>query len=257
MRIKAFLAVVGTALVASPAHALMVAGWDMSQWAGDGTLISNGTTFAFENTLSANYSDLDAVGLAGLGPDSAAYGTLYFDGSNGSDTQDPFASDFLPTQFAPAGSSLSSNPAPGIASFNQLLTLLSEGQDFATDLSMVANGALSVVFQASVLGGTDWALALATQGSAATTLDVEVSDDGSSYGLVTSLAITPNDDLQMVDLSGIGATDDVFVRLTFSGVPTYIDNVSLSANIAVPEPSTLAMAFSGLVGLGLIGRRRR
>src|SRR5258706_9280827 len=77
-----------SALLAGPGQAVVTvaAGWDFSQYQGAGSLAP------FSNTLPANYSDSDPTFNAGNG--SAAFGTLYFDGSNGSSNT---VTDFLPT----------------------------------------------------------------------------------------------------------------------------------------------------------------
>jgi hypothetical protein len=65
----------------SSAQASLVARWDFSQYAGDGFMSIDGGS-SFTNTLSANYSDLDPT--FGAGFESAAFGTMYVDGSFGS-----------------------------------------------------------------------------------------------------------------------------------------------------------------------------
>ena len=82
--IAALIAV--SALAAGSAGAATVAGWDFSQYRGDGRLTP------FTDTLPANYSELDPTFNAGSG--AAAIGTLYFDGSFGSSST---VTDFLPT----------------------------------------------------------------------------------------------------------------------------------------------------------------
>jgi len=61
------------ALVAGPsaAQSSLVAGWDFSQYAGDGFMSIDGGS-SFTNTLPANYSDLDPT--FGAGFDSSAFG---------------------------------------------------------------------------------------------------------------------------------------------------------------------------------------
>src|SRR5262245_53360967 len=78
-----------SALVAGSALAAqgnIIAGWDFSQYSGTGSLSP------LTNTLPANYSDLDSSFNAGSG--SAAFGALYFDGTDGSSHP---VTDFLPT----------------------------------------------------------------------------------------------------------------------------------------------------------------
>ena len=68
------------AFVSAPAQATMVAGWDFSQYLSDSQLSVDGATYT--DTLSANYSNLDPT--FGAGAESAAFGTMYIDGSFGS-----------------------------------------------------------------------------------------------------------------------------------------------------------------------------
>ena len=77
MKLRAITPLVAaSALLAGSAQAVVTvaAGWDFSQYGGTGSLSP------LSNTLSANYSDFDPSFNAGSG--SAAFGTLYFNGSN-------------------------------------------------------------------------------------------------------------------------------------------------------------------------------
>ena len=65
----------------SSAQASLVAGWDFSQYAGDGFMSIDGGG-SFTNTLPANYSDLDPT--FGAGFESGAFGTMFADGQFGS-----------------------------------------------------------------------------------------------------------------------------------------------------------------------------
>src|SRR5262245_6386669 len=114
----ASLAALAAAVFATgSARAALVAGWDFSQFLAPGALTIDGANGA--NTLAANYSALDPTGNAGA--ESAAYGTLFFDGTNGSTFVDPFGAG---PQFIPNDGSLVSNlnaPTPNpFDSFNVL-----------------------------------------------------------------------------------------------------------------------------------------
>ena len=74
-----------SASMASSSQAFLAAGWDFSQYAGDGLLSLDFVTFT--TTLSANYSDLDPT--FGAGAESAAFGTFYLNGSFGSSSITP------------------------------------------------------------------------------------------------------------------------------------------------------------------------
>src|SRR5262245_36101760 len=88
-------------LSVGPAHAISIAGWDFSQYLGAGFLTTDGSTGA--DTLTANYSALDP---SGAGPESAAYGTMFINGSFGSTAVDPFGAT---PQILPVAGSLLSN----------------------------------------------------------------------------------------------------------------------------------------------------
>ena len=76
MRAKLLIGLIASAFLAAPAGASGIAGWDFSQYFGDGILSTDGTTFT--NTLPANYSNLDPSFNAGAG--SAAFGTMFMNG---------------------------------------------------------------------------------------------------------------------------------------------------------------------------------
>jgi hypothetical protein len=104
------LSIAVSASIAGSAQAYLVAGWDFSQYFNDGLLSIDGATY--QNTLSANYSDLDPT--FGAGAESAAFGTLYFNGSFGSTSVSPTGN--LTEEFLPTAGSLTSNlDAGGIA----------------------------------------------------------------------------------------------------------------------------------------------
>jgi hypothetical protein len=141
----------------------IVAGWDFSQYSGTGSLSP------LTNALPANYSDLDPTFNAGSG--SAARGTLYFDGSNGSSNT---LTDFLPTagvmncERRPVGVNQPLKPRgcavpnvdgpvrsnkkepwarPGKTSFDAFSVLRSEGQQHQNALAMRATNNVSAVFK--------------------------------------------------------------------------------------------------------------
>ena len=156
-------------LSAGSAHAAaVVAGWDFSQYRG-----SNSLDPVASSTLSANYSDSDPTFNAGSG--SAAFGTLYFNGSNGSSST---STAFLPTvgtmncERRPTGGLLqpvgcqapnvngpirSNKNEPwtqaGDPSFDAFSVLRAEGQQYQNALAMAANDNVSVVFKGDMGGG--------------------------------------------------------------------------------------------------------
>src|SRR5262245_55776567 len=95
-------------LIAGSANASMVAGWDFSQYLAPGALTIDGATGT--NVLSANYSNLDPT--AGAGAESAAFGTMFINGSFGSTNVDPTSA--TPPFWPNDGSLVSNLNAPGI-----------------------------------------------------------------------------------------------------------------------------------------------
>ena len=264
MRIAAFASLAATALLAAPAQALVVAGWDFSQYLGDSLLTLDGANGA--NTLSANYSNLDPT--FNTGAESANFGTMFIDGQYGSTNVDPFVNpQFVPTAGSAGGAgSLVSNltapvQAPGDNEFDNHSILALEGQLFTNYLGMTALAPATVVFQAD-LGvvpqfGEAWQLTFGGQTFSGTSvLGIEYSLDGTSYSSLGTVLLDTNDKPFAVDLFA-GGSDTMFVRLSFTnanGQPI-IDNLALEATV-VPEPGTLLLVGSGLVGLVGFGRRR-
>ena len=225
------------------AQASLVAGWDFSQYAGDGFMsIDGGSTFT--STLSANYSDLDPT--FGAGFESAAFGTMYVDGSFGST---PVAAGSGSEQFLPSaavGGSLVSNiDAPSLVDFDAFSVLQSEGQLSAESLAMIAPSAASVVFEADLTGasrtGSNWLLTFGGRTfSGSSSVAVEFSNDGTTFTSFGSANLTTVDALFTIPL-GTASSDLAYVRLTFAPVGAdqpLIDNVALSADLSTPTTTT-------------------
>jgi hypothetical protein len=251
------------ASVGSAANATMIAGWDFSQYFDVGTLSTDGATFT--DTLGANYSDLDPT--FGAGFESAAFGTMYMNGTNGSDDVGPLLGSglepFVPTQ-ATGGSLASNLIAPGgVSDFDSLDVLLSEAQTFANAQAMLASSAVSVVFEADLTGvpemGSDWSISFGARTfSGVSSIGIEFSIDGVTFLPFGSVNLTTVDTPVNVVL-GAAQSDQAYVRLTFdpSGAnQPIIDNVAISATLALPEPSTALLGSLGLIGLAIAGRRR-
>jgi hypothetical protein len=262
-QLLAIAAALGAITLGGSARATMVAGWDFSQYLGDGTyVVDDGSLFEFVDTLGANYSSLLPNGL---GPAAGAYGTLYVGGQFGSTDQQvgSGAETFLPS-FSPPGGSLGSNlTAPVVDGFlnpfDTWTNLQLEGQVNAVALAMTALGSSSAVFAATPgQGGTDWLITFgARTQSGASTLGIEFSTDGSSYAPIQQIALSAVDTAYSMTLPA-GLTPTAFVRFVFdvdgASAPV-IDNVAISATL-VPEPGTIFLLVSGIVGLFVHGRHR-
>ena len=245
------------AFVPAPAQATMVAGWDFSQYLGDGLLSVDGATYT--DTLSANYSNLDPT--FGAGAESTPFGTLFLNGSFGS-TNVGAGSGVEP--FVPTAGSLNSNiDAPGPIPFDSYTVLIDEGQTFANLQGMTARGASSAVFKADLniqpLNGSDWTLSFGGKTFEGTSsVGIEFSIDGVTYAPFGSVNLDTNDKPFSVNL-GSALSHEAFVRLTFdpaNGQPI-IDNLAIGATLsAIPEPGTALLLVSGLTGLHVFGRRR-
>jgi hypothetical protein len=250
-------------LAAAPARAELVAGWDFSQYLGDGTLvIDDGSLFQFVDTLSANYSNLDPTFNAGA--ESALFGTMYIDGQFGS-TAVPAgtagAEQILPGFHAPTGSLASNLDAPvqaiGDHSFDSLQILQFEGQVNANALAMAALADANVVFEADrgTPGIGNWILSLGARTQTGTaSLAVEASPTGAGYTSAGSAQLTTTDTRYEFDLGPVAGAK-TFVRLRFGvTAPDYalFDNVAIS----VPEPGAAAGAMGAALALAFCARRR-
>src|SRR5262245_26992020 len=228
---------------ASFAQASLVAGWDFSQYAGDGFMSIDGGG-SFTNTLSANYSDLDPT--FGAGFESAAFGTMFADGQFGSTAVSAGSGteEFVPS--AAVGGSLASNlEAPALLDFDAFSVLSSEGQVSTESLAMLAPAAASVVFEADLSGagqtGTNWSLSLGARTTSGTSsVGVEFSSDGDAFTSAGTLNVTAVDSLFTVSLAA-ASSNHAFVRLSFapSGVDQpLIDNLAISAELSSTTTTT-------------------
>lgn len=255
---KRFLvaSIAGAALLASPAHAALVAGWDFSQYVADGFLSVDGATTT--NTLTANNSTLDP---SGGGIESAAFGIMFADGQFGSTAATPN------TQLSPTAGSLVSNLNGAAAQAGQFdVDFSSEGGQLVTNyVSLTAASPLSLVFKADLTSvpefGQNWSLAFGGQTFEGTsTVSVLFSLDGQNYAPVGQAQLNTNDLPFSFQLPAAGA-DEVYVKLDlggFSGLngQPKIDNLGIYADLAIPEPGTVMLLLSGLAGLAAVGRRR-
>ncbi len=275
------------ALLAVPAQAEVIAGWDFSQYARPAAL----TPFA--NTLPANYSSLDPTGNAGI--ESASLGTLHFDGSFGSSST---LTDFLPTPGSknclrgtdpPRGCANGNADGPvrsnrkepwgrGETAFGAGAhsVLRAEGQAFQNLLGMSASNTLSVVFAVDLtllgMDASNWSVSFGGRTASGggpgggeqscdppgctSTVGVDFSLDGSTYVPFGSANLTAEDERFEVALPAV-PTDTAFVRLNLdagSGTPI-IDNVAVNG-LPLPEPGVTLQLLAGLVGLLALNRFR-
>lgn len=279
----AVIAVFAAALsVAGSAQAAFIAGWDFSQYAAAGSVQvseDSGTGDPiFSDTLKSNYSDFDST--FGAGGDSQPFGTLYFNGANGSTNVDETA--LIPVFRSTTGSLTNnvtlpgSNEVPvGDVNFNASSGVLQvgagnyqagAGQDYNEALSMISSSVVNAVFEAnlSALGplnvGDNWSISFAGRVNSGTSnVTIEFSSDGITYSPLTSALFDTTDTLftrSVVANTG----DNGFFRLGFSGSGTVlprIDNVTISADVSqIPEPGTALLLLLGLTGLGVASRRR-
>ncbi len=261
--LKTTLIVMASSLLALTAQAENVAGWDFSQYRVDGHRTINGTTTI--NTLSANYSDFDPTNNAGT--ESATYGTMYVDGSNGSSS--------VTTEIQPKAIDLRANldrdtPVAGTNGFNSFSILQGEGQANKERTGLIATAAADVVFEADMTttgqAGTGWSVSFAGKtlrdpvcvaaGSCDSDVTVSFAPACGAYGAGTVVNMDDQEDKYTVALDP-GTHTQGCVRLsmaTTDGHPV-IDNVAVNV-AAVPEPGVLLqLAAGGALLAGLVRRR--
>lgn len=242
--------------IGGSANAAMIAGWDFSQYFGDGLLSLDGETLT--DTLPANYSNFDPT--FGAGAESAAYGTMYLNGQFGS-TPTPldFTDPVVPS--VALNGSLSSNinaPAPPVP-FDTFNVLTAEGQLFANLQALQANAPAAIVFEANPPQlGENWSITFGGRTFAGTSsITVEFSSNGSAYlSIGTANLNTVDTPFSFAAPGALG--DRGYFRLTFAPVginQPFIDNLSINATPVIPEPGTALLLLAGLVGLAKAGKR--
>jgi hypothetical protein len=267
MRTRTLIASIASMVVclAGSAQAETIAGWDFSQYMGDGSFVKD-LSLVPSNTLEANYSNRAAA--PGAGPPAAAFGTAYFDGSNGSTSVNPSALSpaLVPTAALRNGSLHSNLRAPGAvkgyADFDSKTGVKGAGQPLFNRLSMTATAGVDAVFKAD-LGAAPpslhhWEVSLGGRTfDGSSSVDVEFSPDGITYSPMTTFNLTTTDTRFSAPLVGaVGSTAFVRLGLDPSGGQPVIDNVAV---VLLPEPSGTVQAATGLSALALFYciRRRR
>lgn len=240
----------------------LIAGWDFSQYQGDGFLSIDGV--GFTDTLDANYSSLDPTFGAGI--ESAAFGTMYMDGSFGSTAvpvgtgTEAFTVTQQPGQL-PTSNCAALNPCENFG------VLQSEGgQLFVQSNSMLVTNAVSVVFQADLSSveqtRDSWRLSFGAKTfsgieSGNAQVSIDFSTDGSSYANVANLEITPADTQFIVSLGDV-ESETAFARFNFSAPEGIFQPLLDNVAIEVPEPiAALSGATAVSVLAGLAAARRR
>lgn len=255
------LAVLGCATVSLSGQ--MAAGWDFSQFTiggfnSIGDTLDTGGDFSQAGALSANYTEF-LGGLAAQGPNAAPFGTLYYDGTNGStdagplditggDTIAPLAGTIA------AGQNQADPPFDSTAAGN---TLIANGQDIYTEylLQVTADNSLVLDVNAgSSTGPWEFTFAFQAPSDNAGTLTIDYNDGtgfqtlaGASFTVGTTAAA------ETVLIPGLDGLSSGQIRLNVDVVgadPVYLDNFGV-----VPEPSTYALAL-GVIALVLMIRRR-
>ena len=263
MRIAALA--VSSASLAGTASAELIAGWDFSQYAVDGSLDAGSGNV---DTLPANYSSLDSsYGAGGTAPgDAADFGTLFMDGSLGSSDVDETAASPGPEVVAHANDTKANRLAPldmsttgafPVNAFDAFNVLIGEGQAHQSRVGLTARSSVDLVFQADqgAVSNKTWELSFAGYAldpSGPVNVGVEVAPSCGAYSLVATVALTADEQAFAMPLVNV-TDDDVCVRLsldTSAGQPV-IDNV------AVPEPGFASMLVAGVVALLGLERRRR
>lgn len=241
-----------------------IAAWDFSQLAAGfgGFGIDNGVSAAGE--ISANYSDFDPT--SGVGLESAAFGTAFFDGTFGSSDVTPAgAFGFGPWQVD--GNGVSANESGfGL----EVISEFEGAQLGAGPQGIFANDPFTVTafeFDLSSINSTadNLAVEFAFQDlnsvDAGSIIEVFFSEDGSSFSSFGSVTTTGAAQAATLSLDpSISASTGVFqFQVTNTSGFASIDNVEILGDVSVvPEPSTYAAIFGGLaLGLAILRRRLR
>lgn len=242
------------ALVSSVSAQSLVAGWDFSQSPAAGAFL-NADADALIQSVPANYTD-GAADFSG----AASKGTMYWDGTNGSDnivTTAPGVGLFPNT-----GTDIVDNVGGVLLGSGANLSLLSQqGQTHTNSMGMDLNDIGSSTFTIAVSADTvssDWEVVFSSflTGDTGATINVAWSDDGSNFVGSQAVAIAATEDQYVVDFSGAGSHQDIWFSFDiagYTGSQFAFDSLGATAT-PIPEPAALGGLF-GLAAL-LIARRR-
>ncbi|MCI0633038.1 MAG: hypothetical protein L0206_03860 [Actinobacteria bacterium] len=246
---------------AAPTPVQLVAGWDLSQYRADDTLDSGAGP---ADTLPANYSSHDAT--AGAGAGSAAFGTLFMDGSFGS--TNVTEAGVSPEVVAHAHETEANREAPVDArgantfpwsAFDSFRVLASEGQVNQERTGITARAPVDVVFRADrgAAATGQWKLSLAgfaLDPTGPVTVPVEFAPSCGAYSSAGSLSLNGTEQTFSLNVGAAALTDDdVCVRLGLD--PT--NGQPVIDNVALPEAGLASMLAAGALLVAGLERRRR
>jgi hypothetical protein len=137
------------------------------------------------------------------------------------------------------GNFIASDPVYQSGSLSQTISGLTVNAP--TTVSFYWGVAQQTTFVGSVSGGWDVTLGGATQD----TISVGIPQQGFSGWLTSTMTFVPTSASELLTFVAVGSGAPVFLLL---------DGVSASK---VPEPASWAITLAGLVGLGVLSRRRR
>ncbi len=246
---------------AAPTPVQLVGGWDFSQYRADDTLDSGAGP---ADTLPANYSSHDAT--AGAGSGSAAFGTLFMNGTFGSTNVSEVA--VSPEVVAHAHATEANREAPvderganafPWSAFDSFRVLASEGQVNQERTGITARAPVDVVFQADhgPAATGQWKLSFAgfaINPTGAVNVDVEFAPSCGAYAPAGTVSLTGAEQTFSLDVGGAAVTDnDVCVRLGLD--PT--NGQPVIDNVALPEAGLASMFVAGALLVAGLERRRR
>jgi hypothetical protein len=264
MKIKnlAIASIALAVLASASAHAVVIAGWDFSQFKAPGvatggtsplpatnaSLDPNGAGIEAGFIGQATFNDTVLLPTAGL-----SFNCERTTGTDGCVT---------PNIDGPVRSNRSEPFAQGSPAFDALTILLYEGQEFAHRYGLTATGSADIVFKAVAGytgGASNWRVSFGGRMLTGTssTVDVAFSSDGSSFTNYGTVNLTADDERHVVTLDP-AAYGTGYVRLSLnaaSGQPV-IDNVAVEAT-PIPEPAATAQLLAGVACLLGLYRFRR
>jgi hypothetical protein len=266
MKIKhlTIASLIGALGLAASAQAVVIAGWDFSQFKVPGDATGGSSPLAATNASldpngagiesgfigQATFSNADLLPTAGLGGNCERTGSA---GTSGCAT---------PNVDGPVRSNRSEPFDLGLPSFDAFSILKSEGQTWTSRTGVTATAPVDVVFRAAAgyTGGANaWKVSFGGRmlTGTASTVDVAFSSNGTSFTNYGTVNLTADDERYEVALDP-AAYPTGYVRLSLnaaSGQPV-IDNVAVEAT-PIPEPAAVAQLLSGVACMLGLARLRK